>query len=63
MRYVWESGKSRRVMHIMRFTATGEKTFQALCGTKHNFNRSINAPFGLGRRVCKKCKRVYREGE
>jgi hypothetical protein len=58
MRYIWEAGKKRRVMHVMRFTPSGEMTMQAMCGAKHRFNRSINAPFGLGRRICKKCLRL-----
>ena len=57
MRYIYEAGKRRRVMHIQRHTATGEMTNEAICGIKHNFNRSINAPFGLGRKICKKCEK------
>ena len=47
MRYIWEVGKNRRV------------TMQPICGIKLGFNRSINAPFCLGRRVCKKCLRLW----
>jgi len=48
-------------MHIERFTASGEETMEALCGISHNFNRSINAPFGLGRRICCNCKKKANE--
>lgn len=58
MRYLYEGGKPRRVMHIMRFTETGEMTTEAFCGIKHKFDRSINAPWGLGRRLCKNCKHI-----
>ncbi len=57
MRYIWELGKNHRVMHISKFTSTGEMLFQSLCGIDHKFNRSINAPWALGRKVCKKCER------
>ena len=58
MRYLYRSGKgvNRRVMHIMKFTMTGQMTNDALCGIDYPFNVSINAPFGLGRPVCKNCK-------
>jgi len=44
-------------MHIQRHTATGAMTMQAFCGSRLPFNRSINAPWGLGRPVCKNCRR------
>ncbi len=56
MRYIWESGIARRRMHIERTTKTGESTMTALCGIQHNFNKSINAPWTLGKSVCKNCK-------
>ena len=60
MRFLFRvPGAERRVMHIMRFTETGEKTFEALCGAS-GFNRSINAPWGLGRPRCKRCLRKVR---
>jgi hypothetical protein len=31
--------------------------FEALCGVRHNFDRCINAPYALGRGVCKRCKK------
>lgn len=55
MRYIWVAGVRRRVMHIERFTATGQQTMTALCGKVLRFDRSINAPFALGKRVCKRC--------
>jgi len=57
MRYIWEQGK-KGAMHITGFDPkTGAPTMKALCGIRHNFNRSINAPFALGRPVCKRCKK------
>ena len=61
MNYLWEHKKPRRVMHIQRHTVTGKPLFAALCGIRLRFNRAINAPFALGRRVCKKCKAVVVE--
>lgn len=61
MRYVYESGRKRRVMHIERFTFTGDETMRALCGIPIAFDRSINAPFGLGRTICKRCEARLRE--
>jgi len=60
MRYIWDANKpynTRRVMHIARFTQTGEMLLEAVCGIDLNFNRSINAPFGLGHKICKRCLR------
>lgn len=56
MRYIWQSGKRGRVMHIERTNQVGNPTGTALCGIGHRFNRSINAPFALGRKVCKNCE-------
>lgn len=58
MRYIWEAGKDKMVMHIMKFSPAGEMSFKALCGVQRNFNRSINAPFALGRKVCKRCEKL-----
>lgn len=55
MRYLYEESKPRRAMHIMKFNLLGEMTMIAFCNIKLNFNRSINAPFGLGRKICKNC--------
>lgn len=58
MRYIWFSGNRprRRVMHIARYTPQGEMLFAPLCASVHlPFDRSINAPFGLGQRVCRRC--------
>ena len=57
VRYIFEGGKHRRVMHIMKTTNTGEYLSEAICGIKHNFNRTINAPWGLGRKICENCKK------
>ena len=57
MRYIWEKGKPRRVMHIEKTDKVGTPLGVAICGIPHNFNRSINAPWGLGRKVCKNCKK------
>lgn len=50
MRYIWEAGIPRRVMHIWE---DGSFPFKAVCGIRLAFNRSINAPWG--RRLCKRC--------
>ena len=56
MRYIWESGVKRRVMHIGQYDRLGNFRLQAICGrSKVAFNRSINAPFKLGKPVCKRC--------
>lgn len=56
MRYLYRTpGAERRVMHIERMTVTGDETWRPLCNTGGAFNRSINAPFGLGRPRCKRC--------
>lgn len=55
MRYIWEAGKNKRVMHIMKFTSTGIGLNEAIFGIEQNFNRSINAPFSLGRKICNNC--------
>lgn len=61
MRYIYERGKPRRVMHIALTNAVGELTGDALCGIDHAFNTTINAPFGLGRKVCKACLHATKE--
>lgn len=58
MMYVFEAG-SRRVMHIARYTPSGEMLFEGLCG-RGRLNRSINAPFALGKKVCAHCERIAR---
>ena len=61
MRYIWEADKGRRrVMHIQKFPPTGETMpIIAMCKIGHKFDRSINAPFGLGRKICKRCEKIY----
>jgi len=58
MRYIWEAGKDGRVMHIQKFNSLGVGLAEALCEIDHNFNRSVNAPFGLGRKICKNCQEI-----
>ena len=55
MRYIYESNKSERVMHIQRFNLDGSALMKAICRINLKFNRTINAPFALGRKVCKRC--------
>lgn len=59
MRYIWEENKG--VIHIMKYSPTGEMTFKSLCGIQHNFNRAINTPFASGRKVCKRCEKLRRK--
>lgn len=64
MKYIWESGKKRRTMHIMKFSkTTGEPLMTALCEIDHKFNRSINAPFALGLRICKRCEKIAKNDQ
>ena len=58
MRYVYTAGTARQVMHILKaHPAYGYDytPLDALCGIRKQFNRSINAPYALGRSVCKNC--------
>lgn len=62
MRYVWNpppKRDKRRVMHIATFDQFGNMTGFSFCG-RGPFRRSINAPFSLGRRICKDCERKAR---
>jgi len=64
VRYVFATpGAERRVMHIQRHTETGLPLYSPLCSTRLRFNRSINAPFGLGRPVCRHCLRVLESNQ
>ncbi len=59
--FVFEAGKTRRVMHLAKYDQGG-MLFAALCEIAIPFNRYINEPLGLGRKVCKKCERIrFRE--
>ncbi len=52
-RYIWEAGADpRRKMHLTSYDRLGNFA-GALCGIKHNFNRSCNLP--LGRPRCQHC--------
>ncbi len=66
MRYLWSNvtDPRRRVMHIARFTSSGEMLWQPLCGrVSLPWNRSINAPFGLGRPICRWCRQALYRAE
>jgi hypothetical protein len=56
-RYIWQSHKPRRVMHLASFDRLG-RVCGALCGIAHIFDRSCNLP--LGRRTCKRCLKIER---
>lgn len=58
MKYIWQSDHPRIRMHIQRHDLAGLGLISALCGVDMKFNRSINAPFALGRPVCKHCLAV-----
>jgi hypothetical protein len=51
-RFIWESGRRRRKMHLAGYDRLG-RFAGALCGIRHPFNRSCNLP--LGSAVCKRC--------
>lgn len=57
-RYIWETGHPRRKMHLAAYDRLGRFT-GALCGIKHDFNRSCNLP--LGRPRCQHCIDVERK--
>lgn len=54
-RYVWNTRQhGKPTMHIQAFNRLGRALNKSLCGRK-GFNRSINMPFALGRKVCTTC--------
>ena len=63
MNYIWasQSPSRRERVHIQAFKKSGEELrsprggFVAMCEIDLHFDRSINAPFTLGRKVCKNC--------
>lgn len=56
MRYLYQRGKRRRVMHLCGYDPrSGEPTMQPLCGIRLALDTTINVP--LGRRTCKNCRR------
>ena len=55
MTYIWVAGKNQQRMHIQQYRRDGTPLSAALCGIKHPFDRSINAPWSLGKGVCKHC--------
>lgn len=57
-RYLYGTpGRRGRVMHYASFDRLGNMTGTALCG-RSGFSRSINAPWGLGRPICRDCRKV-----
>ena len=70
MRYVWAKGTpaAKKRVHIQAFDRSGEPVISdagnlvAICRQPLPFNRSINAPFALGRKVCKHCKNIIGRG-
>ena len=65
MRYIWQprvKPDNRQRMHIQAMAADGSPYNGALCGMSfHGGYRTINAPFALGRKICKHC-RAAQEG-
>ena len=61
MNYIWSTHSEARKerVHIQKHLPAGEPIWAALCGIKLPFNRSINAPFALGRKICKHCEAVH----
>ena len=53
VKYLFETGKPRRVMHIAKVGLFGKILFEAYCKINHGFNRTINVP--LGRKTCRNC--------
>lgn len=66
MNYIWATNSEarRRRVHIQAFGRTGlpleddNGYFVPLCSVRLPFNRSINAPFALGRKICKMCEKA-----
>ena len=56
MRYLWKKGSD--VMHIQKFTRYGKGLDKSLCG-RRDLNRSINAPWALGKPICGSCEMHY----
>lgn len=58
MRYLFNGGEpDSEPMHIEQTNILGEPLNKSVCG-KFGFNRSINAPFGLGKKICADCQKV-----
>jgi len=56
MHYIWTRGQASMEIHIQNHDAVGEGLMESLCGIKKGLNATINAPYTLGRKVCKKCE-------
>ena len=65
MTYIWESGSddAKSQVHIARYSPSGILTMLALCGDRQAFDRSINAPWALGRTVCATCRHIAKRDE
>lgn len=61
LRYIYQRGKKHRKMHILPYDRWGNEVWRALCGRNDTYDSTINAPFSLGRGVCKDCKRILNE--
>lgn len=61
MQYIWKPSKrSDGRMHIQRHNPSGQGYNAALCGIVYGDGyRTINAPFALGRKICKHCEAVH----
>ena len=56
MRFLYERGHPRRVMHLCGYDPlSGDPTMVPLCGIALPFNTTCNFP--LGQRICKRCAR------
>lgn len=60
--FIWRAGHGT-VMHIAEYDRFGNLTMRSICEARIPFNRTINMPFGLGRRTCKRCLRSAARGE
>ena len=64
MRYIWATTdpESRTAVHIQKHNALGEPLWSAFCGIDRNFDRTVNAPWALGRTVCVDCEKAVLAG-
>ena len=60
MRYIYERGKRRRVMHIARYDSLGHLLMSSFCWSPLPFDTTVNVP--LGRKTCKNCLRNIERG-
>ncbi len=59
MTFIWRAQRhtDKIIMHIQLHYRLGQPLNAAICGVHMEFNRSINAPFTLGRPICRNCLR------